>query len=120
MSTTFTPILQRVIERVPGSMGAIFADCDGEAVDQVASDRGEIQILGAHYGIILNHVQSVLHLFHYGSADEIIVHHGKMDLVVRAVGEGYYLVLAVSAGSHLATVLRETAACANALRAEMY
>lgn len=120
MATTFTPILQRVMERVPGSMGAIFADVDGEAVDQVAVDRRDIQILGAHYGIILNYVQSALHLFHYGSAHEMVVHHGKMDLVVKAVGHGYYLVLAVSAGAHLATALRETAIAANALRQEMY
>jgi predicted regulator of Ras-like GTPase activity (Roadblock/LC7/MglB family) len=120
VTTTFTSILQRVIDRVPGSVGAIFADVDGEAVDQVATDRREIQIIGAHYGIILNHVQSALHLFHYGSAEELIVHHGKMDLVIRAVGHGYYIVLAVEGSVHLAIALREIAACANALRAEMY
>lgn len=120
MATTFTPILERAVERVPGAVGAIFADWDGEAVDHVAADRDSILMIGAHYGIILNHVQSALHLFHFGEAEEIILQHERMDLLVHAVGEGYYVVLAIAGDAHLATALREVAAAAAALRAEMY
>lgn len=121
MSTAFTPILQRVVERVPGAIGAIFADWDGEAVDLVGKRaKDEIQLIGAHYGIILNNVQAVLRLFHFGEAEEIVLQHERMDLLVTTVAEGYYIVLAVTAGGHLATALRETRECATGLRREMF
>jgi predicted regulator of Ras-like GTPase activity (Roadblock/LC7/MglB family) len=125
MPTAFTPILERAVSNIPGAIGAIFADWDGEAVDhfppgETRSDRESILILGAHYGIVLNHMQSALHLFHFGEAEEVIVLCDRMDLVVHAVGEGYYVVLALNAGVHLATALREVRTAASALRTEMY
>lgn len=121
MITPFTGILRRMVDKVPGAIGAIFADWDGEAVDSFAPGvKEDMLVLGAHYGIILNHVQSALHLFHFGEAEEIIVLHRKLDLIVRSVDKDYYVVLAVRAGSHLATALREAHAAASALRAEMY
>jgi predicted regulator of Ras-like GTPase activity (Roadblock/LC7/MglB family) len=124
VSTTFTPILARVVEKVPGAIGAIFADWDGEAVDHFpappdAGQRNEMLLVAAHYGVVLNHVQSALHLFHFGEAEEVILHHERMDLIVHAVGEGYYVVLALGAGVHLATALREVRSAARALRREM-
>ena len=119
--TPFKTILQRAVERVPGAVGAIFADWDGEAVDSFGSrDKEDMLLLAAHYGVILNHVQSVLHLTHFGEAEEIILLHQKLDLVVRAVAKDYYVVLAIASGAHLATALREVGAAASALRAEMY
>ncbi len=121
LDTPFKPILQRIVERVPGALGAIFADWDGEAVDSFTRSlaQDELLVLAAHFGIILGQVQSVLHLSHYGEAEEIIFQHHKLDLIVRAVDRHYYVVLAASSGSHLATALREVAAAATALRAEI-
>lgn len=124
MPTAFTPILVQAVERIPGALGAIFADWDGEAVDHYTgdaqADKSAILIMGAQYGVVLNHVQSVLHLFHFGEAEEIILLHDRLDLIVHAVGEGYYVVVIVSAGVHLATALREIRHAASALRREMY
>jgi hypothetical protein len=119
--TPFTIILQRVVERVPGALGAIFADWEGEAIGSFSPKVGkeELLILGAHYGVILNHVQSALHLTHFGEAYEVIFQHQKLDLIIRAVAKDYYVVLAIEAGAHLATALRETLEAARALRAEM-
>jgi predicted regulator of Ras-like GTPase activity (Roadblock/LC7/MglB family) len=118
--TPFRGILQRAVERVPGAVGAVFADWDGEAVDHFTrSARDDMLILAAHYGVILNHVQSALHLTHFGEAEELIFLHEKMDLIVRAVDRDYFVVLVVGADAHLATALRETHAAASALRVEM-
>jgi hypothetical protein len=119
--TPFKSILQRIVERVPGAVGAIFADWDGEAVDHFGSrDKENMLLIAAHYGVILKHVQAFLHLTHFGEAEEIILLHQQLELVVRAVAEDYYVVLALGAGGHLATALREVGAAASALRAEMY
>ena len=114
--TPFSPILRRAVEQVPGALGAIFADWEGEAVDCVAKGPADDMLLGsaesllllaAHYGVILNHVQSVLHLTHFGEAEEVILQHQKVDLIVRAVDKDYYVVLVAGPGSHLATALRK-------------
>jgi predicted regulator of Ras-like GTPase activity (Roadblock/LC7/MglB family) len=118
--TPFTHILERAVKRVPGAVGAIFVASDGEAVDQYVVNGGEdMLVLGAHYGIVLNHVQSAMHLFHFGEAEEMILQHGRLDLILRTVAEGYFVVLAVATGNQLAFALREAGAAASALRAEM-
>ncbi len=121
MTTPFSAILQETVERVPGAIGAIFADSEGEAVELAGTQhRHELQLVGAHYGVILNNVQALLRLFHFGEAVEIVLQHEKVDLCVMVVGDGYYVVLAIGAGGHLATALREARACAAGLRREMY
>jgi predicted regulator of Ras-like GTPase activity (Roadblock/LC7/MglB family) len=118
--TPFRGILQRAVERVPGAVGAIFADWDGEAVDHFSRvGKDELLIVAAHYGVILNHVQSALHLSHFGEAEEIILRHQHVDVIVRVVDRDYFVVLVMAAESHLATALRETHAAASALRVEM-
>ncbi|MBI4512343.1 MAG: roadblock/LC7 domain-containing protein [Deltaproteobacteria bacterium] len=121
MSTVFTPILQRILDRIPGTVGVIFADWEGEAVDQVSScERHDALVLAAHYGVILKNVQGALKLFHFGDVLELTVSHDRMDIIIRPVCDGYYLVLACEPGVHLASALRETQAAAHALKAEMY
>jgi predicted regulator of Ras-like GTPase activity (Roadblock/LC7/MglB family) len=121
VNSPFAAILKRAVDRVPGAVGAIFAAWDGEEVDHVASmSREEMRFFGAHLGIVLNHVQSALHLFHFGEAREMVLQHDQMDLLVHAVGDGYYLLLAVRGGVHLATAQREVQSAADALRQEMY
>lgn len=120
MSSAFHHILARAVDHVPGAVGAIFAAYDGEAVEQVGvAAKDEMLFLAAHYGVILNHVQNILHLFHFGEAVEIILSHQKLDLVVRTVSEGYYVVLAVKGPCHLATARRAVEDAACALRTEM-
>jgi predicted regulator of Ras-like GTPase activity (Roadblock/LC7/MglB family) len=119
VTTAFTSILQHAVEHVPGAIGAIFADWDGEAVDQFGLDKDTLMLLGAHYGIIFNHVQSALLTFHFGETVEIVLMHDRMDLLVNAVGQGYYVLLAVEGGAHLATALREVRVAASLLRKEM-
>jgi predicted regulator of Ras-like GTPase activity (Roadblock/LC7/MglB family) len=116
----FRSILQRIVERVPGALGAIFADWEGEAVDSYGTRaREEVFLIAAHYGVILHHIQSALHLTHFGEASEVILLHQKLDLIVRAVAQDYYVVLAVDAGAHLATALREVNAAVVELKREM-
>ena len=122
--TPFTPILRHAVERVPGALGAIFADWDGEAVESVTNGgsttaKDDLALLAAHYVVILHHVQGLLHLTHFGEAEEIILLHQKVDLIVRAVDKDYFVVLVATAGAHLATALREASALASALRAEI-
>jgi predicted regulator of Ras-like GTPase activity (Roadblock/LC7/MglB family) len=120
MPTSFTPILKRAVESVPGAIFAIFADYDGEAVDSIGSaSRDDILLYGAHYAVIFNSVQQLLKLFHFGGLVEFVVEHGRIDILVHAVGPDYYVVMGVDAGVHLGVALREMRLCADALRLEV-
>jgi predicted regulator of Ras-like GTPase activity (Roadblock/LC7/MglB family) len=120
VNTSFSQILQHAVEEVPGAIAAIFAAYDGEAVDQFGiSSKDDMLVLAAHYGVILNYVQSALHLFHFGEAVELILSHQRMDLVVRTVSQGYYVVLVVKKPCPLAMARRAVEAAACALRTEM-
>ncbi len=119
--TAFTPILRRAVDAVPGAIGAVFADWDGEAVDLYAPTGGrfDMLVLAAHYGIVLNQIQAALHLFHFGEAREIVIEHERLSVLTRVVAEGYHVTLVVPSDVHLTTALRETEAAAAALRKEM-
>ena len=118
--TSFQEILQTALDRVPGARGAIFAAWDGEAVASVeAQGEDRILVLGAHYGVILANAQSILHLFHFGEAEEIVIVQDRLHVVLRTVADGYYVLLASEAEMHLATALQEIRTAATALRAEM-
>jgi hypothetical protein len=120
MRTTFTPILQRALDKVPNAIAAVFAAYDGEAVDQVGSRaKYDTLLFAAHYGVVLNQVQSLLRLFHFGAAEEIVLAHDRMDFFIRAVMDGYYVLLAVQSPTHVATALREVQIAAAALKQEM-
>ncbi len=50
MSSAFSAILERLVLGVPGLVGAVFADWDGEPVDQFShAATDEIQIMGAQW-----------------------------------------------------------------------
>ncbi len=60
----FKRILGKLIDAVPGSCGALLADWEGEAVDQVARmDDYELKVIGAHKGIIFNRITSNHHVY---------------------------------------------------------
>ena len=120
MSTSFTPILQRAVESTPGAWGAIFADAEGEAVDSWSTEeQASLPLIGAHYGIVLARIQKMLHLFHFGEAQQLRVACQRMELLVHVLTEGYFAVLVADRGLHLATALRVLETTSDELQREM-
>ncbi|HEX2568880.1 MAG TPA: hypothetical protein VH877_04915 [Polyangia bacterium] len=117
----FTPILQELVERVPGAIGAIFVDWDGEAVSQFATSLPEleIQIVGAQWGVVWTQTLKALRRAGLGGPVELMVDGTNGSVVVRQVTENYYVVLSLRRGTHLAKALSELDRGVAALRAEM-
>jgi predicted regulator of Ras-like GTPase activity (Roadblock/LC7/MglB family) len=94
----FALILEDLLDAVPGSLGAIFADWDGEAVDHVAMmEAEEIKLIGAHFGIILRLAEtSMKQNLKVGSVDELLVEGDLRSFIIRPVTPEYYVVLAIS------------------------
>lgn len=118
---TFTDILQRMVESVPGATGAIFADWEGESVGEFARDlpQLEIQIVGAQWGVVWAELQRSFERARLGRAHELIIDGEKGSVLVRQVTAEYYVVLAVGKDAHLAKAIAELSRGVEALRAEM-
>ena len=133
--TPFTPILRTLLVEVPDALGAIFADWEGEAVDQFPDPRRaedaatplppsgietfDLRLFGAHWGIILNYVNAALRTFHYGDLQVVMLHHDRLDILIQTVDARYYLLIALRPGAPLGRALLELERGVRALRVEM-
>jgi len=109
-----------MLESVPGSLGAIIADWEGEAVDQVAVlDDYDIKILGAHKGIILTRLREALDRVDGGELEEILVRSDQSNTLVAPVTEDYFLVLALTPEAMLGRASFELRRCVSLLRKDI-
>lgn len=112
--------MQRLVERVPGAVGAVFADWEGEPVDQFAHIPAlDIQLVGAHWGVVFSQANRQLGSRGLGDVFELIIEGELARVFVRAVRDGYFVVLATQRDAHLATALRELERHAQTLLEEM-
>ncbi len=116
--STFGDILEEMVRRVPGAVGAVFADWEGEPVDQFAHIAPlDIQLVGAHWGVVWSQASQRLHAL--GAVEELLIEGERAMVVVRAVTDSYFVVLATRRDAHLATARRELERGAGILRSEM-
>ena len=109
-----------LLERVPGAQGAIIADWEGEAVDQVARiDDYELKVIGAHKGVILNNLRQVVRRLDGGSLEELVIATEKTQTLVLPLTEEYFLVLTLACGDALGRALFEARRCAACLKMEI-
>jgi predicted regulator of Ras-like GTPase activity (Roadblock/LC7/MglB family) len=118
--SAFGDILQHMVESVPGAIGAVFADWEGEPVDQFAHIPPiDIQIVGAQWGVVFSGAAESLSRVGAGAVDELWVEGAEAFVFVRRVTPQYYVVLAARRSVHLATALRVLQATARRLLEEM-
>ncbi len=90
----FSKRLGQLLEDVPGAVGAIIIDWEGESVGQVTrADEDEIKVLGAHSGIILGMVRDVLSRTAGGDLEEVIIRAEHDKIMMLPLTEDYLLIL---------------------------
>jgi predicted regulator of Ras-like GTPase activity (Roadblock/LC7/MglB family) len=116
----FKKILGRLVESVPGANGAILADWEGEAVDQVARmDDYELKVIGAHKGVILTNLRDVVRRLEGSDLKEIVVTSARMQIVIMPVTPEYFLVLTLDRSDAFGRALFEARRCVVLLREEI-
>jgi predicted regulator of Ras-like GTPase activity (Roadblock/LC7/MglB family) len=116
----FKSLLNALIERVPGAQGAILADWEGEAVDQVGSmDDYDLKVVGAHKGVILHNMREVAGRLGDDELKEIIITTKQAQTIVLPVTSDYYLVLTLDRSDVLGLALMEARRCIQALYREI-
>jgi len=116
----FKSLLNSLIERVPGAQGAIVADWEGEAVDQVGiMDDYDLKVIGAHKGVILHSMRDVVDRLGDDELKEIIITTKEAQTLVLPVTKDYYLVLTLDRSDMLGRALLEARRCIQALYQEI-
>ena len=116
----FKALLNSLVERVPGAQGAIIADWEGEAVDQVGiMDDYDLKVIGAHKGVILHSMREVVDRLGNDELKEIIITTKQAQTLVLPVTEDYYLVLTLDRSDMLGRALLEARRCIQALSKEI-
>ncbi len=116
----FKKILGELVERVPGARGAILADWEGEAVDQVARmDDYELKVIGAHKGVILTNLRDAVRRLEGSDLTELVVTTEKSQTLVMPITHDYFLVLTLGRGDVLGRAIFEARRCLPRLRAEI-
>ncbi len=113
-------ILHDLVEAVPGSLGAIFADWEGEAVEHVARmDDFQLKVMGAHHGIILENLRQAASRLGKGPVEEVVIRARDMTVLVTPVTVEYFVVLALESGALAARARPAIRLCCERLRAEI-
>lgn len=82
------------MDAVPGSTGAILADWEGEAVEQVSHfDVFDIKVIGAHKGILLNLMKDAHRKMDAGEMRHTIITTENQHYLTAAIGDNYVLVM---------------------------
>lgn len=117
---SFKNTLEALIERVPGALGAILADWEGEAVDQVSRiGEYELKVIGAHKGIILTNMRQAMRDLDSDALEEIIVTTERNQTMILPVTQDYYLVLTLERGEAIGRALFEARRAIAVLRDEI-
>ncbi|MFH2007424.1 MAG: hypothetical protein ABI333_12640 [bacterium] len=120
MSSTFAELLAELVGQIPGAIGAVFLDLEGEAVDQFSHiPLFDILLVGAHWAIILRIVQEFHDKHSLGSTEVVILNGPEMDIIIKPIDGEYSVILAMKSGNHLASALTAIDKVASEIRAEM-
>ncbi len=115
----FKSLLKRLLEDIPGAMGAIIIDWEGEAVDQVARiNEYDIKVLGAHNGIILTLLREALQRIDSGGLEEVVIRTGENKTLIAPLTEDYLLVLYLGPRAIAARASFKMRRCVDELRDE--
>lgn len=120
MSSPFADILGRLVAAVPGVIGAVFADWEGEPVDQVSQQAiDEIQILGAQLGVTVSQINQALQRLSVGRTEELWIEGDRAVYFLLKVTDAYFVVLFGKPGINIGQVRKRMRTAVDELRNEM-
>jgi len=116
----FKEILKGAVEDVPGAMGAIFADWEGESVEHYFGGADdEIRLVGAHQGILLNLMKTASDNVGLGEVNEVMFVTDEAKVMARPLKDGYFLVMLLQSHSNSGLAKRALRRAADVLDEEI-
>jgi predicted regulator of Ras-like GTPase activity (Roadblock/LC7/MglB family) len=118
---TLRATLQRLIDETDGSLGAIFLDHEGEAVDSVTATLSpyEMQVVGAYNGIFLSRLNRICAELNHGTTEGFKIEAEHSRMLVSNLKDGYYLVLVLNREASEGLAWHQLKLASEALREEI-
>ena len=115
----FKSLLNRLLEDIPGALGAIIIDWEGESVDHVARiAEHDIKVLGAHKGVILALLREAMERVDNGELEEVQIRTGLNKTLIAPLTTDYFLILTLGPESIAARAAFKMRRCVDELRSE--
>lgn len=116
----FSSILREVVHEIPGAVGAIFVDWEGESVDGFTSaSQSGLRLLGAHWHIVYNLTKIIFEKRNLGFPLEMVLRFSSQQIVIRRVTDSYVVLLALKNSANLSRARYILAKAEIQLREEM-
>jgi hypothetical protein len=118
----FQYILADLIGVVPGAVGAILLDDDGEAVEWVSQrsrDPYDLKVEGAYHSIFKRQLENVTANSDSGFLESYIFEGRDLVTLTRSLPDGYYVLLVVRRGGSAAIANYHLQRIARALELEL-
>lgn len=117
---SFKTLLEQLLTRVSGARGAIIVDWEGEMVDHAACmDRYDLQVLGAHKGVILANLRNAVRRLGDEEIEEVVISTAVGQTLILPLTHEYALILTLERGDALGRALFEARRCVAELRREI-
>jgi predicted regulator of Ras-like GTPase activity (Roadblock/LC7/MglB family) len=101
----FQNILHDLVSSIPGAIGALFLDWEGETVEMLGArpfeaEDHDLKIMGAYQGIFLTQLRQICDRISAGTPHRFKVEFAKTKVLCCDLADGYYLVLVVDGGTN--------------------
>ena len=100
----FKKLLETIIERVEGSLGALIMGIDGIAVEKVlgrAGNEANLDVAAAEFTSLVRSAQRAGIDIGLGNLRELVISLDKATIVMRLLSRDYFVVLALSPEGNL-------------------
>jgi len=117
---SFEVILKELVEKVPGAVGAILVDWEGEAVmEHCHCESYEMRFIAAHEGIILTRLKDMQSVENVGAVENVAVTTSEWHLISGCIDRDYSLVMKVGRSCPVALALHHFQQAISELKKEI-
>jgi hypothetical protein len=117
----FNYLLTNLLVDVPGAVGAIFLDEEGEAVDWVTrhEDPYDLKVEGAYHSIFKRQLEEARTISAFGEVESYTVENEGLVSLTQTLPEGYYVVLVLDRSSPRAQAMYHLRRAAKVIAREL-
>ena len=117
----FKTILMDLMDSVPGATGAILADWEGEAVEQICFyEIYDLKVIGAHKGILLNLLKDAHQKMDAGEMKHTVITTEQQHYLTGPIGADYFLVMTLDRSAIVGLAIRHFQFAIDRMYKEIY
>ena len=104
MAEPFSVMLEDLVHRVDGAIGAAFVDSYGEAVQSHVANGGDVeyvQLMGAYQGIAFQTSRMICSQLEAGGIDYFFTSYENVSFLIKALDHDYFVMLVLAPGANV-------------------